>query len=521
MNSFVQKFADKINGCIEGFDRIVFKGSIRNLMYAAGATGFFQRRGILNKDYKPWVMKQSQALVEAAEALSRKECGRGVGYIPSCHERKESLAHDRQREEGIRSGLIGVWSCVEACATYRARYDAAAGFPQLRIENSRCKHLYFYYDHADYGFLSVRLQTWFPFGVQIALNGREWLRRSLEKEGVEYVAHGNKFLHVGDYGKAQKLLDAQVDTRWAELLAGFLPETFSTMEQSLGPDLSYYWTLWQSEWATDCIFEDPAALRPLMDGLLRHALMTGTCERALRYLGRPVKANGQPHQKANPEILARANVWHEGIRIRHWVDRNSVKMYNEHNVLRAEMTMNNPGMFRVHRRPEGRPKTGAKRRMALRKGIGDIPVRTQVASDVNRRFMEQMATLHDDTPLRDLIKDVTLASAKQGRQVRALDLTGKDRAFLLAVADPQHVVSGITNKRLQEALGGSPWSRNGSARQLSARISRHLRLLRDHGLIRKMAGQRKYFLTAKGRSLTSAVNALLASSTQKLMEIAA
>ncbi len=159
--------------------------------------------------------------------------------------------------------------------------------------------------------------------------------------------------------------------------------------------------------------------------------------------------------------------------------------------------------------------------MVLRKGIGDIPIRTQVASDVNRRFMEKMATLHDDTPLRDLLQDVTRASVHKGRFVRALDLTGKDRAFLLAVADPRHVVSGITNKRLQEALAVSPWSRNGSARQLSARISRHLRLLREHGLIRKMSNQRKYFLTAKGRTLTSALNALLASSTQKLMEIAA
>jgi len=50
MDMFLQRFSDKIKGCITGFDRIVFKGVIRPLMFAAGAQGFLQARGILNKD---------------------------------------------------------------------------------------------------------------------------------------------------------------------------------------------------------------------------------------------------------------------------------------------------------------------------------------------------------------------------------------------------------------------------------------------------------------------------------------
>jgi hypothetical protein len=258
-----------------------------------------------------------------------------------------------------------------------------------------------------------------------------------------------------------------------------------------------------------------------MEGLLRHALMTGTCERVLRYMGRPVDAEGQPHPLANPEILTRANGWYDGSRVRHWVDQNSVKLYNEHNNLRAEMTMNNPAMFRVYRYPEGQKHSGVKKRMALRKGIADIAVRTQVAADINHRFMEQMATLQDETPLRELLKDLTLPATQAGRRIRSLDITGKDRELLLALTDPQYVVSGITNRRLQKALGTSPWAKGGTDKQLSARITRHLRLLRDHSLIRKMPNQRKYLLTDKGRLLTTALNALLAASTQQLMEKAA
>lgn len=521
MDTFLHRFAGKIKGVISGFDRIVFKGCIRPLMFPDGAMSFFRSRGVLNKDYKAWVMERSAAVVEAADRYARSETDRGVEPIASYRQRKETLAHERQKERGVRQGLIGVWSSQEACWTYRACYDAQKGFPQLRSDHSRCKHLYFYHDHAEYGFMSIRLQTWFPYGIQIALNGREWLRRILDREAVDYVRHGNKFLYLADYARAQQGLEAQLDTRWARVLDGFVPGVFPEMARTLGPGLSYYWTLWQSEWATDYIFDRPATLRPLMDGCLRHALMTGTGDRVLRYMGRPVDAQGQPHPRANPEVLSRAQQWHDGARIRHWVDNNSVKLYNEHTVLRVEMTMNNPAMFRVWRRPEGQSRSRVKRYMPLRKGIADIPVRARVAGEVNNRFMEQMATVRDDTPLRDLLKNLTRPFTDQGRRVRALDITGKDRELLLALADPQYAVGGLTNLQLRNALKGTDWARRGTDKQLSARISRHLRLLRDHGIIRKLPKRRRYALTSTGRSLSTALHALLAASTQQLMESAA
>ena len=156
MDSFLQRFGDKIKGVITGFDRIVFKGCIRPLMFAEGAMSFLRFRGVLNKDFKAWMKARSAQMVEEAEAYARSASERGIDSIRSSRERKEALAQARQKERGVKEGLIGVWSSVEACSTYRACYDAKAGFPQLRHDFSRCKHLYFYYDHAQYGFLSVR-----------------------------------------------------------------------------------------------------------------------------------------------------------------------------------------------------------------------------------------------------------------------------------------------------------------------------------------------------------------------------
>lgn len=124
--------------------------------------------------------------------------------------------------------------------------------------------------------------------------------------------------------------------------------------------------------------------------------------------------------------------------------------------------------------------------------FADITVRTQVAADVNQRFMEQMATLKDDRPMRDVLNTVSQPGIQNGHRIRALDIIGKDRELLHALADPLYAVNGITNKHLRQKLHASPWAKGGTDKQLSARISRNLRLMRDHGLIRKIPCQRKY-----------------------------
>jgi len=521
MNTFLQKFANVVKGTLTGFDRIVFKGYILPLMNEKGVKGFCQGRRILNKDYKNWMMEQTGKVVDAAERHAQTECDSRITPILSSRTRKEEIAHKRQRERNITSGPIGVWSAVESCFSYKARYCATAGFPQLRGHWTKCKHLYFYFDHEDYGFMNIRLQTWFPYHIQVALNGREWLRRSLEKQGCEFLAKGNKFQHIADYDEAQRLLNRQLDTRWKGALEGFLPVVFPAMQEILGPHLSYYWTLWQSEWATDFVFPSPSDLAPIADSLLRHAFMTGTSTRVLRYLDRPLTKAGAPRANMKNEVMSRVLEFNDGLRVRHWVDQNSVKVYNEGNTLRVETTINQPGMFKVHRRAQGEPDSTPKRRLPLRKGVADIPLRAAVSQEINDRLMEQIATCHNETPALEVFDAVSRRLKKGKRRVRALDLLGKDRALLESLSDPAFCVSGLTNKKLREKLCDAPGYCGLSEKQLRGKVTRALRLLRDHGLIRKMPRQFRYQLTASGRELTTTLEAVLTVSTQQLMEMAA
>ena len=76
--------------------------------------------------------------------------------------------------------------------------------------------------------------------------------------------------------------------------------------------------------------------------------------------------------------------------------------------------------------------------------------------------------------MRTLTVEHITSRTKQGRRIRALDISGKDRELLLAIADPAFTVSGITNGPLREKLQRTPWGAGRTDKQLSARITRHL-----------------------------------------------
>ena len=237
-------------------------------------------------------------------------------------------------------------------------------------------------------------------------------------------------------------------------------------------------------------------------------------------MGKPVKQDGQPHWAADPELMSKVNLWCDGARIRHWVDKNSLKLYNEQNVLRFEFTMNDPTKFRIHRTVDGSD-SDVKKFLPMRKGIADITVRTQICSSRIKNFTEQVATLDEDVSVGEVLSKVSKAVVSNGRRYRGLDVTGKDLALLQAVADPKFNVDAITNKHLQNDLGGTLWANHLTGRSLSSRIGRHLRILREHGIIKKLPNQHRYILTAKGRLLTTALNQFLGASISDLSNLAA
>jgi hypothetical protein len=209
------------------------------------------------------------------------------------------------------------------------------------------------------------------------------------------------------------------------------------------------------------------------------------------------------------------------MRVRHRNGKNSVKFYNEHNVLRFEMTMNDPKMFKIYRNSESQYEDEPKKFMPMRKGIADASARVEVSKAIINRFTEHMAAAKEQTRIGTMLDFVETPLVQEGKKTRALDIFGRDREFLRAISDPALDVHAITNKQLQNILKGTSWAKNMSGKQLSARITRHLALLRKHGLIEQLPKQRKYVLTDMGRRITAALNISLAASVDELLKFAA
>src|SRR5262249_6236239 len=167
--------------------------------------------------------------------------------------------------------------------------------------------------------------------------------------------------------------------------------------------VGYYWSAAESEWASDVMFRSRADLQAVYPPLVRFAFTTFGAADVLRFFGQPVPVSGKvPHQWRH-EISSNVKERLEGVRIRHWLNDNSIKMYDKSSVLRVETMLRNPEDFKVYRTAEGDP-DGPKDWRPLRKGIADFQRRAAVSQAANQRYLEVLTAVHQTTPLRQLVE---------------------------------------------------------------------------------------------------------------------
>src|SRR5205814_5956421 len=123
---------------------------------------------------------------------------------------KQQIALQIAAEQGIVEGPICALTAVELCRSYAIQPNPKTQRPELAIAPRKCLFLYHYWMHPVIGFMSVRLQTWFPFPVHIYLNGREWLARQMDRAKIGYRRHDNCFTWVEDFQRAQTLVQEQL-----------------------------------------------------------------------------------------------------------------------------------------------------------------------------------------------------------------------------------------------------------------------------------------------------------------------
>ncbi len=500
MNPFIQKYGEKITGTLSGWDRIVFRGTLRMLCFVDGMMGYLAHVGVLLKDFGEHAQAMTARLI-AASLAAAEEAGRPIQYLPSAETRKEDLAREIAERDGMGEGLICVLTCVEPCKTYEIHRNRQEKLLELKRRLRKCKFLYHYWIDPQFGFMSARIQTWFPFSIQICMNGREWLARRMDEVGMEYERYDNSFPWVEDFPKAQKLMDRMQAIRWPKVLdrvARRLNPAYASMFRGL--DMAYYWSAYQTEWATDMAFASKSALAAIDPPLVRGAIATFASRDVMRFLGK------RPDRRYAGELVSDYGVRPEGVRVKHLAFGNSLKVYDKGgSMLRIETTINQPGAFRSYRASQ-RDAEGEKSWRSMRKGIADLHRRAEVSQQCNNRYADALASRDTTTPLGTLAAAVCRRVTKDGKRYRALrPWSEEDQKLLELLSEGTFVVQGFGNRDLACRL--YPSARNDPAQRarIASKVSYRLRILRAHGLIRKLPGQKRYHVTTQGRYIITAL----------------
>lgn len=499
MDAFLARHRDRVVGVLSGCDRVLFRGTLRSISYLDGMDRLLASHRIPYSQFSAFVQRVSERLKEHARRLAEKH-GRPFIYLESAATCKEDVALEIQQRDGVPTGLVCVLSCVEPCQTYALRKDRLQKRLLVVPAQRKCLYLYFYFVDREFGLMHVRLQTWLPMSVQVCVNGREYLARRLDRAGIGYEKRDNCFARIDDLPRAQRMMD-ELDRRpWAKFLNGYArkvnPWAAPGNELKL---FGYYWTARQSEYATDVMFRDEAALAAVYPALTDHAIRHFHSPDVMRFLGRRtnIRFSGASHGSLNRRP--------EGVRVKHWVEENSIKMYNKQgSVLRIETTINNPRRLKV-RRLATRQGQRRKAWLPMRKGVIDFQRRAEICRAANGRYLEALGAAGELSPARQLLDPVSKRITRRGRPYRALRPIDPEEAKLFAaLADGQFLLQGFRNQDLRERLfPGKPRDPHQS-HQAAGRVSRRLQLLRAHGLIKKVTGTFYYRITKRGHCVMAA-----------------
>lgn len=504
MKSFLSRFGSLVLFVLTGFDRLRLAGESRLLNHGRGVQSYLWQRKILFKDFPAHAEHLTRRLRKDTKALAQEHAV-PLRHLNSPDIDKEATALELAQQEPQRRGRIALLTCVESCSPYPLRKNER-GLIEPRKEAGRCLHYYHSFQHERLGLCYVRIQSWFPFSVRIGLNGRQWLYRQLEQQGIDFQRKDNLLVTVKDPSKAQALLDEQSRTDWPTLL--------QELVQPIHPLWSYlhetvrtpsYGMIEQSEWATDFVFRSPDALALWYPRWIRHGIETLSCKDVLRYLGKKVPDSGYGQCSHEAKIDLRTRV--EGTRLKFWYGTNSLKIYDKQaQALRIETTINDPSGFKVFRTKEGEAGDAPKSWQQMRKGVADTRRRAEVSQAANNRLAESLASVADTTPLGKMLEPLCQPVLdKNARRARALNpAAGPDGELLRCLADGEFLLNGFRNRDLRAKLYKTTADAK-EQRQQAAAITRKLALLKAHGLIVKVQKTHRYRLSAAATRITTAL----------------
>ena len=479
MELLTSRYAENIVGVLGCYDRIVLKGTLPTICYSDGMTRYLTTKEIRIFDYAKFADPFREKLKAHAEGLAAKY-SKPIEFIRSSNARKEDIA--KKHFDDSKFGLVCILSAMEACATYKPWHDKVSHKTFLKSAQGKCLHYYFYFNEPDIGFGYVRVPTWCPFQLQVYFNGHNVLANQLSNKKISYSMVDNAFDYIEDFEKAQKLSNAlDINKLFKKLV--WLSKLYCPIHQQFGE--TYHWSIMQVEYATDIVFDNAATLKPLYDDLIATAIHTVKPANICTFFGQKLHGNYEGQMGNNYNIRL------EGSRIKHSMGAVSIKMYDKFNkILRIETTVNDVSFFKHYRTVEHRDGTTSQEQAAMKKNIFSLPVLADLMKAANGRYHEFISAIEDHTIGKKKLEKITLSKVENDRTYKGFNFFEKtDQAILIHLTSGEFNISGFRKKEFAKRF-----------KKLSSfKISRIFKRLRVIGLIKKVAGTYKYYITRLGK----------------------
>jgi hypothetical protein len=394
-------------------------------------------------------------------------------------QRKDDVAAGwRQRFRG-EEGVVFVGVAQERCRSFRAkRVETPAG--GVSFDFSRqwvfVNHYYFYVQDREWGPAFLKVGTYMPYPVKLCLNGHEWVKQHLRREGIDFESLDNGFVFCAQPGRLQDLCDqlgpgdiqAFFD-RWSSRL----PLPLSADDRAAG--YRHQLSLWQVEVSLTQVFNRPLDGRHFFDQVIRANLDLGRPDRIRLLFPRrltrrtPPPAYGYRTRVITSEVDPSLHIDYKHSHVKQY--------FKQGRALRTETTINDPADF------------------GLRKGLPNLWQLKSLGHTVNRQLLEAERLADDgglDGGLLEQLQRPT--TCDQGHRVAAFRF-GDSRvmALLAALGRYSLQLDGFRNRdlrRLVEPLLGNAYTSN--------QMTYDLRRLRRRGLISRIAGSHRYLVTPLG-----------------------
>lgn len=479
-----EKYANDMYGVLNCYDRVIIAGNLQPFCYPKGMTGFLYAHKIQIFEYPDFANSLRNVIRQNAEAIAR-ENQLEIEFIKKLKKfRKESRIKKILKERGEHPGLVHIFSAMEQCSAYEPWHDKETGKTYVRSTHSKCLHYYFYFIDKELGLCHLRVPTWCPFRLQFYFNGHNWLAAQLKKHNIPFEKLDNGFLNISDFTAANQLA-GQLNIEHLHAKLNSFAQKYCPVANISG--VQFNWSTMQAEYATDLIFKEQETLQTFYMLLLAVLIQAVKPADIATFLGRKLNGNYQG------EIGSRFNVKWLGRRIKHQMGPVSIKMYDKFNIiLRIETTVSDVSFFRQYRHVHHRDGSKTTQWAPMKKSIYTLPVLQESLMAANHRYLKFISEI--ETPEVGVEKLHQLAETKEenNHRYKGFNLfTEEDTSLFRLLLRGEFFISGFTNKNLRQFLK----NRN------SGQVTRLLKRLRLHNVIKKVGKSYKYYLSEFGRQI--------------------